>query len=362
MSSKLIRRAYDLSDFTRAQTMIALEKLLDEVSRDKPSGEDFEARKGAKGGEDSGELNPLEQLQEQIKSTPSADKDWKSITNSAGELLKQTKDLRVVAIYCLGLLKTSQLSGFKDGLSLLHALLKKYWDNLYPALRDGNATRRVNVLNSFSLPAHQSNVTFDFVRTLRQTPLARPARGAPITLNDILASEKPPGKEGEKANAPTAAAIQEAFAATEPAVLSQTRELLAGITSELEGIQEFLGGKEARPNFSSLQETIKEMKERVEEHVKTETPASPQPAAANPAPGKSDSSVPYKNGHDGIKSLDEVVQVLGEICKYYEINDRSSPVPLLLKRVQRMAKMNFYEIMEDLTPEEIAKLKSGPKE
>jgi type VI secretion system protein ImpA len=347
--------------------MIALEKLLDEVSRDKPCGEDFEARKAVKGGEDSGELNPLEQLQEQIKPTASSDKDWKSITNSSGELLKRTKDLRVVAILCLGLLKTGQLSGFKDGLALLHALLEKYWDNLYPALREGNATRRVNVLNSFSLPAHQANVTFDFVRTLRQTPLARPVRGAPISLNDILASEKPPGKEGEKANAPTAAAIQEAFAATDPALLSQTREWLAAIASELEAVQEFMGEKGARPNFSSLQETVKEMKERVEEHVKIEQPASSQPGspqtdAASPAPGKPDSSLPYKNGHGAIKSLDDVVQVLGEICKYYEINDRSSPVPLLLKRVQRMAKMNFYEIMEDLTPEEIAKLKSGPKE
>jgi type VI secretion system protein ImpA len=342
--------------------MIALEKLLDEVSRDKPCGEDFEARKAAKGGEDSGELNPLEQLQEQIKPNASGERDWKSITASASEVLKQSKDLRAVSILCLGLLKTGQLAGFKDGLSFLHALLEKYWDHLYPALKDGNATRRINILGSFSLPAHQTNVTFDFVRTLRQTPLARPARGAPISLNDMLASEKSAGKEGEKANAPTAAAIQEAFAATDPAVLSQTREWLAAIASELEGVQEFMDQKGARPNFSSLQETIKEMKDRVEEHVKSKQPAAPQPEAASPAPGKPDSALPYKNGNGAIKSLDDVVAVLGEICKYYAVNDRSSPVPLLLKRVQKLTKMNFYEIMEDLTPEEIAKLKSSCKE
>jgi type VI secretion system protein ImpA len=339
--------------------MIALEKLLDGVSGDKPCGEDFEGRKAGKG-EDSGELNPLEQLQEQIKPSTSEEKDWKAITASAGELLKQSKDLRVAAILCLGLLKTEQLPGFKNGLSFFKALLEKYWDNLYPPLKDGNATRRLNILNSFSLPAHQANVTFDFVRSLRAVPLARPARGAPVTLNDILASEKPAPKEGEKPNAMTPAAIQEAFAGTDAAALKQTHELLVAIAGELEAIQEFLGEKGARPNFTNLQAAIKEMTEQVEQHVKVAPAAVAQANSASPNAGPA--SVPQRNGHNGIQSLDDVVQALGEICKYYELNDRSSPVPLLLKRVQRMTKMNFYEIMEDLTPDEIAKLKSTSKE
>jgi type VI secretion system protein ImpA len=337
--------------------MIALEKLLDGVSGEKPCGEDFEGRKG---GEESGELNPLEQLQEQIKPNAAEEKDWKAITAAAGELLKKSKDLRVAAILCLGLLKTEQLPGFKNGLTFFHALLEKYWDNLYPALKDGNPTRRVNIFNSFSLPAHQANVTFDFVRSLRAVPLARPARGVPVTLNDILASEKPAPKEGAQPSGITAAAIKESFAATDAAALKQTHELLVAIAGELEAIQTFLDEKGARPNFTNLQAAIKEMTENVEQHVKMEQAAASQ--SNSPTPQAAGASVPHKNGHSGINSLDDVVSALGEICKYYEVNDRSSPVPLLLKRVQRMAKMNFYEIMEDLTPEEIAKLKSSSQQ
>jgi type VI secretion system protein ImpA len=344
--------------------MMSMEKLLDEVSRDMPCGEDFEARKAAKSREDNGELSPLEELQERIKPTTSGEKDWKSISTAASDVLKRSKDLRAVLILNLGMLKTGQLAGFKEGLTFLHALLEKYWDNLYPALKDGNPTRRVNVLNSFSFPAHQTNASFDFVRTLRQIPLARPARGASVSLNDIAASQKAP-KEGEKATGPTAAAIQEAFTATDPAAIKQTHELLMGISSELDAIREFLAGKEASPNFSVLRDTLKEMTESVQEHIKSEpkTELSSEVHENGTEPVSSGGEAPVRrNGNGRVQSLDDVVTVLGEICKYYEVNDRSSPVPLLLKRVQRMAKMNFYEIMEDLTPEEIAKLKTVPKE
>lgn len=345
--------------------MLPLEKLLDEVSGDKPCGEDLEARKATKGKEDSGELNPLEELQERIKPTPSGEKDWKGITTAASDLLKQSKDLRAVLILCLGLLKTGQLAGFKDGISFLRGLLEKYWDNLYPPLREGNPTRRVNVLNSFSLPAHRMDTAFDFVRTLRQVPLARPARGTPVSLNDILAGEKAPAKAEGKSAAPTAAAIQEAFAASDPAALRQTHELLGAITGEVEAIRGFLAEKGASPDFSNLRDVLKDMTERVEEHIKPEPKAEPADSApenAAPSAGTGvESSARRNGGHGRIQSLDDVVMALGEICKYYEVSDRSSPVPLLLRRVQRLAKMNFYEIMEDLTPEEIAKLKSVPK-
>jgi type VI secretion system protein ImpA len=125
-----------------------------------------------------------------------------------------------------------------------------------------------------------------------------------------------------------------------------------------------MDGKGARPNFSNLQETIKDMTERVQEHIKGE--AAPIPASTSPQPQSGTSapvaSLPHRNGNGSVQSIDEVVQMLGEICKYYEVNDRSSPVPLLLKRVQRLAKMNFYEIMEELTPDEVTKLKSSSKE
>jgi type VI secretion system protein ImpA len=42
------------------------------------------------------------------------------------------------------------------------------------------------------------------------------------------------------------------------------------------------------------------------------------------------------------------VKLLDKICTYYEKNEPSSPVPLLMQRARRMVTMNFLEIMKDL--------------
>ena len=54
----------------------------------------------------------------------------------------------------------------------------------------------------------------------------------------------------------------------------------------------------------------------------------------------------------------------GEICAYYERNEPSSPVPILLKRARRLSAMSFMEIVRDLTPAGTAELEviRGPNE
>jgi len=44
------------------------------------------------------------------------------------------------------------------------------------------------------------------------------------------------------------------------------------------------------------------------------------------------------------------VETLDRLCEYYQRNERSSPVPLLLKRARRLVNMDFMDILEDLAP------------
>jgi len=52
-----------------------------------------------------------------------------------------------------------------------------------------------------------------------------------------------------------------------------------------------------------------------------------------------------------------VVRALDRICDYYRQFEPSSPVPYILKRAQRLAKMNFMEIVSELTPDAITAVK-----
>ena len=42
--------------------------------------------------------------------------------------------------------------------------------------------------------------------------------------------------------------------------------------------------------------------------------------------------------------------MLDKICDYYQENEPSSPVPLLLKRAKRVATMTFLELLRELAP------------
>jgi type VI secretion system protein ImpA len=52
-----------------------------------------------------------------------------------------------------------------------------------------------------------------------------------------------------------------------------------------------------------------------------------------------------------IQSRDDVIKMLEKICEYYQRTEPSSPVPSLLRRGQRLAVMNFMDVIKELCPD-----------
>ena len=48
-----------------------------------------------------------------------------------------------------------------------------------------------------------------------------------------------------------------------------------------------------------------------------------------------------------IRSRDDAIRVLDQICEYFRKNEPSSPVPLLLQRAKRLLSKDFMEILRD---------------
>jgi type VI secretion system protein ImpA len=65
-----------------------------------------------------------------------------------------------------------------------------------------------------------------------------------------------------------------------------------------------------------------------------------------------------------IRTRSDVQRTLDLLCTYYERNEPSSPVPILLKRARRLCTMSFSEIVRELTPAGTAELEviRGPHE
>jgi type VI secretion system protein ImpA len=49
-----------------------------------------------------------------------------------------------------------------------------------------------------------------------------------------------------------------------------------------------------------------------------------------------------------IRSREDVVRVLESVCNYYKQVEPGSPVPFLLRRAQKLAKMDFIQAMQEL--------------
>ena len=49
-----------------------------------------------------------------------------------------------------------------------------------------------------------------------------------------------------------------------------------------------------------------------------------------------------------IRSREDVVRAIDAICDYYRQVERSSPVPYLLRRAQKLAMMDFVQAMAEL--------------
>ncbi|MEY4546530.1 MAG: hypothetical protein RL685_2725, partial [Pseudomonadota bacterium] len=59
---------------------------------------------------------------------------------------------------------------------------------------------------------------------------------------------------------------------------------------------------------------------------------------------------------NSITSRDEVLQALEGLCEYYRAQEPASPLPLLLRRCQRLVGLDFLATLRELAPEALAKL------
>jgi type VI secretion system protein ImpA len=327
--------------------MINVEDLLKPVSPENPAGEDMTYDVAMQ------ELDKALQGKPETQFSAAEEPNWKEILESSTDLSKRTKNLRISVILTLALLKTEGLTGFRDGMTLLQKSVEQYWDVIFPRLdpEDNNdPTERVNILAAMLMPSGTgSDDPMQFHRRLKQAPLCQSPRLGRIGYMDFAA---PPSEiEGEKKF--DANQVEAAFRDTPPEFLESVHNAIQESIAAAEAMDEFLTktlGNSRAPDWSPLIGVLKDLKKSI-------VPFLPQGVAevegedgapAAGGPGVAAISIP-----GAINSRQDVMKALDRICEFYAKTEPSSPVPLLLKRAQRMAGMNFLEIINDLTPDSI---------
>jgi type VI secretion system protein ImpA len=294
--------------------------------------------------------------------TPAVPPEWKQVRKLAQDLLGKSRDLRVVVPLARSLLALEGVAGFADALALIERLLEERWDSVHPQLDPDDDLDPTLRLNSLVTLADTATV----LRELKEMPfLVLPGLG-PLSLRVLdIASGEMAVPEGEERLSLTS--IEAALRDVDADRIVHAREALARAHESVINIETLLVrqvGSAQALNLDALAKQLRRARDLLANQAAPEPAGAAEPAAQAGAIGAGAPAAGAPIAISGeITSRADVVRMLDKICAYYERNEPSSPVPLLLERAKKLVPKNFFEIMEDLAPDGIAQLTviSGPR-
>jgi type VI secretion system protein ImpA len=288
--------------------------------------------------------------------------DWDQVAEMALALLRRSKDLRVAVHLATAWLRSSGMPGWAAGMGLVRGLLENFWEGVYPQLDaedDNDPTARVNAV----VPISSLDGALAYFQI---TPFVQSPRLGRFSLRDLRIANgelKPAGTADGEASA--AASMTEIEACCMDCAEEELAAAAAAVDAMLEHVRaidrifsEHIGtaGPELKPLLADGQELKKLLDAQVARR-------HPQTAAEDVVEGgETTSGTGAAAGNGRINGPQDVLRRIDEICDYYARAEPSSPVPLLLRRAQRLVGMNFADLMKDLAPGGMNELQviSGP--
>jgi len=330
-------------------SIIDVEKLLAPVDGESPVGTDLSYDPSYMEIEQIAAGKP----EQQIGDTTIADEDpdWKEHKGRCTEALARTKDLRVAMHLLVTALKMEGLTGLRDGLGLIRGILEKYWDKFYPQLDpdDGNdPLLRMNIVSTLTDP-------ISFRRRVREAPLTMSPMMGKFGLKDIeVATGEVPPPEDPNVPKVEMKTIDAAFEDTPLEYLQENAAAIETAIEHVKAIDTFLTktvGAGKAINFKELEGVLKKAKTQTVNYLAKRGVGSAEVAGEDgggAAAGGGGGGAPISGD---IRTPQDVIKLIDKICAYYERNEPSSPIPLLLKRAQRLVSKNFLEVIKELTPD-----------
>lgn len=272
--------------------------------------------------------------------------DWTRVEQCAAALLARTKDLRVVAQLTRAWVQARGFAGLAQGLKLAAALLETYWDKVHPELEvEGqfDPLPRVNVLREL---AGENGCT----QAVRECALISGMNARALAA--ALARLRTSAQDQAATDARAVADLRAAYASAEPALVAAL-DALGALRTVRETVNRRLGREWAfeasaiERDVSAIAESLPVVSREHEEKEGALAPSETETPSPLPSPALLSAE---------IRTRGDVKRCLTELCRYFERYEPSHPAPLLLRRVERLLALDFYEIMRDLAPDGLHQL------
>lgn len=311
------------------------------------------------------EFNALEQAAkgkpEQVMGDsviPAVEPNWGEVQGLAQTLLSKTKDLRVACYLTQSLIKKRGFAGLNDGLSLVSSLLGEYWEEVHPQLiidDDDDPEYRINAV------AYLGDI--DFINSLSGIKLVSSRAVGSFSLKDYRLAINVSGESKDEKKADISL-INAAFMDVDIELLQSTRQVAAESITSVDQISKIFTEKlsaasspQLDPLLADLRYIIKVydgvLSERGAEVVEVDDQTDDGVAEGEELMNKEPAPVKQIANAGEVNSREDVVKQIEKICKYYQKNEPSSPVPLVLNRAKKLVAMDFMDIMKDMSPDSV---------
>ena len=283
----------------------------------------------------------LDALYSEARRADAEDASWQMVMSAATDLLRENKHLRVAVYLCDASMRRMRLAGLARGLELVRKLCETYWDDIHPLpSTPGGKQARVNILSGLAGNS--------FLAALRNLAFVPGVPEATLKAYEVNA--------GNDEDASARAFAQATLGATAHDSLEEAREL---VVHSLEHVQwivakvdaayapddevdcgEFLSGVDGK--------LVKQL--GILRRILAHATGSPVAAAGEVSASSPAAAVPAANG--GGFSKASIRPMLDQIIDYYQQNEPSSPVPLLLIRAKRLMDLGFIDLVNDTAGED----------
>ncbi|MCC4589237.1 type VI secretion system protein TssA [Xanthomonas sp. NCPPB 1067] len=343
-----------MHDTTTLQTLLA------PVSDDAPAGPDLEYDPDFLRLEREAAVRAERSLGDAV--IAAEEPDWDKVQTLALELSRRSRDLRVASRLGAAWLRLRGLPGWADTLALIHGLLDRHWDSVHPQLDaedDNDPTSRVNALVGLSDP-------MGLLGVLRTTAFVQSPRLGRFSLRDLRVAngsiKLPDGQSG-----PSLAEIEACCQDCAPEILAAAAQAIGDASAQARAIDALLTERlgTAAPDLRPLLTDLRELERFVLPHWQARdgsaTTGLPEADATSAGEGAA-TAAGSARPPGAIAGPDDVLRRLDEICAYYARCEPSSPVPMLLRRAQRLVGRDFLALMKELAPAGIDDLQrvTGP--
>lgn len=266
--------------------------------------------------------------------------DWVLVERLASQLLNRSRDLRVALLLVHAQVTLHGPEALVPGLHSMAQLLRAAWPTVNPPLDEGDPYARLAVLESLSPGS-------PFMATLRQSVVFRSPMTGELRLKDFDALLA--GTAG--ASLPTRDQFTQCLLA-HPSEHTRLLALAHDCTAALLAFREALAeqaGLDPLPSASELVKPFQALKACVPalalpEHSEPHQSAEAQAHEVSPSPA-------VFAGAGPIRSRQQALDALDQICAYLESAEPTNPAQWLLKRARRLIDKNFLALVKDLAPE-----------